>query len=196
MEPSVEVYQPSRLYARAAWIAVAGTAVCALCGVRAPLAFIPGGLCGITALVLFWLSARPPVRVAESQFNIGDRAIAWREVREINSSRFVSPLVLSIKLTNGRRKVLIYPGEPERIAHLIAQLRKNAYLATFDGVAYRDFWTWASLQGLPGEPPVSDQPVRMLSQDEEDEIERMYQTLKTVGRLDSHADSSATPHED
>ena len=34
----------------------------------------------------------------------------------------------------------------------------------------------------------------MLAQDEEDEIERMYQTLKTVGRIDTHADS--TSHED
>ncbi|HZS57018.1 MAG TPA: hypothetical protein VFA65_21615 [Bryobacteraceae bacterium] len=196
MEPSVEVYQPSRLYARAGWIAVAGTVVCILCGLRAPLAFIPGGLCIATAGVLFWLSVRPVIRVGENQFNIGERAIAWREVREINSSRFVSPLVLWLKLTNSRRKVLIYPGEPERIAHLIAQLRKNSQLATFDGVAYRDFWTWASLTGLPGDAPVLDQPVRMLTQDEEDEIERMYQTLKTDGRLDTHADSSTTSHED
>jgi hypothetical protein len=196
MEPSVEVYQPSLLYARAGWIAVSGAAVCILCGLRAPLAFIPGGLCALTAVLLFWLSARAIIRVGETQFNIGDRAIAWREVREINSTKFVSPLVLSVKLTNSRRKLLIYPGEPGRIAHLIAQLRKNAHLATFDGVAYRDFWTWASLTGLPGDAPVLEQPVRMLSHDEEDEIERMYQTLKTVGRLDTHADSSTTSHED
>jgi hypothetical protein len=196
MAPSVEVYQPSRLYARAAWIAIGGTAVCILCGLRAPLAFIPGALCGLTAALLFWLSTRPVIRIGEKQFNIGERAIAWREVREINSSRFVSPLVLMLKLTNSRRKLLIFPGEPARIALLIAQLRKNAHLATFDGVAYRDFWTWANLTGLPGDAPVLEQPVRMLAQDEEDEIERMYQTLKTAGRLDTHADSSTTSHED
>jgi hypothetical protein len=196
MEPSVEVYKPSRVYARAAWIAAAGSAACVLYGVRAPLAFIPAGLCALTAVALFWLSARPIIRVGENQFNIGERAIAWREVREINSSKFVSPLVLSLKLTNSRRKLLIFPGEPARIDHLIAQLRKNAHLATFDGVAYRDFWTWASLSGLPSDAPVLGQPVRMLTQDEEDEVERMFQTLKTVGRLDSHADSSTTSHED
>jgi hypothetical protein len=196
MEPSAEVYYPSRLYARAAWIAVGGTLACALCGFWAPLALIPGGLCALAVALLFWLGTRPAIRIGESQFNIGERAIAWREIREINSSRFVSPLVLLLKLTNSRRKLLIFPGEPERIAHLIAELRKNAYLATFDGVAYRDFWTWASLTGLPGDTPVMEQPIRMLAQDEEDEIERMYQTLKTVGRLDTHADSSTTPHED
>ena len=36
-----------------------------------------------------------------------------------------------------------------------------------------------------GENPTLEHPVRMLSSEDEDEIERMYQKLKTVGRLDS-----------
>jgi hypothetical protein len=151
----------------------------------------------LTAIVLFWLSARPVVRTGENQFNIGERAIAWREIREINTSKlFKSPLVLWLKLTNSRSKLLIFPGEPARIAHLLGQFRKRAQLATFDGIAYRDFWTWTTLTGLPDDSPVLEQPVKMLTREEEDEIERMYQTLKTVGRLDTHADSSTTSHED
>jgi hypothetical protein len=197
MEPSVETFLPSRLYARVAWAGLAGSAICVLCGFRAPLAFIPGFLCAVTAAALFWLAARPAVRIGETQFNIGDRAIAWREVREINSTRFLSPLMLRIKLTNSRHKTLIFPGEPERIARLMFQLRKNSHLATFDGVAYRDYWTWTSLAGLDSENPTLDQPVRMLSQDDEEEIERMYQKLKSVGRLDSrNSDSSKSPDED
>ena len=190
MEPSVDLFVPSRLYARVGWAALAGMLVSVLCGFRAPLAFIPGGLCGLTALVLFWLSARPPLRVADSQFNIGERAVAWREVRELNSTRFLSPLVLKVKLTNARKLLLIYPGEPERIEQLLFQLRKNSWLASFDGVAHRDYWTWLSLNGAKDESPVLEQPVRMLSQEEEEEIERLYQKLKTVGRLDSRIESS------
>src|SRR5579884_3337420 len=141
MEPSVETFVPSRLYSRIGWAALAGTAISGLCGFRAPLAFIPGFLCGITALVVFWLAARPPVRIADTQFNVGDRAIAWREVREVNSTRFLSPLVLKIRLTNARKLLLIYPGEPERIEQLVFQLRKRSEMATFDGVAHRDYWT-------------------------------------------------------
>lgn len=197
MEPSVEIYQPSRLYARVGWAALAGSAICVLCGFRAPLAFIPGFLCAITAASLFWLAARPAIRIGETQFNVGERAIAWREVREINSSRFVSPLVLRIKLTNSRRRTLVFPGEPERIARLLFQLRKNSHLATFDGVAYRDYWTWNSLAGLGNDGSTLDQPVRMLSSEDEEEIERMYQKLKTVGRLDSrNSDSSKSSDED
>lgn len=196
MEPCVETFVPSRLYARVGWAALAGSVVCVLCGFRAPLAFIPGLLCAATA-GLFWLAARPIVRIGDTQFNVGERAIAWREVREINTSRFLSPLVLKLRLTNGRRRVLIYPGEPERIEKLLFQLRKNSQFATFDGVAYRDYWTWLSMNGSRSETPVLDQPVRMLSADEEDEIERMYQKLKAVGRFDSRSsDASDSSDED
>ena len=196
MEPSVEIYQPSRLYARVGWAALAGSLICVLCGLRAPLAFIPGALCASTAAVLFWLSARPAIRIGETQFNIGERAIAWREVREVNSSRFVSPLILKLKLTNSRQKWLIYPGEPERIAKLIVSLRKNSHLATFDGVPYRDYWNWANLNSANPDQPAAEPPVRMVSQGEEEEIERMYQKLKTVGRLDSRNNVSNNPDED
>lgn len=189
MEPSVEIFVPSRLYARVGWAALAGSLVCVLCGFRAPLAFIPGLFCALTAAALFWLAARPPIRVGETQFNVGERAIAWREVREINRSRFLSPLIVKIKLTNARQKILIFPGEPDRIERLMFELRKHSELATFDGVAYRDYWTWLSLSGGRGDTSTLDQPVRMLSAEEEDEIERMYQKLKTVGRLDSRGDS-------
>ena len=196
MAQSVETFLPSRLYARVGWAALAGSLVCMLCGFRAPLAFIPGLLCAATAAGLCWLAHRPPVRVSDGLFNIGERSIAWREVREINSSRFLSPLILKIKLTNSRRALLIYPGEPERTEKLLFQLRKFSHLATFDGVAYRDYWTWHSLNGSERESSVPEQPVRMLSVDEENEIERLYQKLKTVGRLDSRIDSTNSSDED
>ena len=194
MEPSVEIYRPSRLYVRVGWVAAGGAIVCALCGLRAPLAWVPGVLCGITALLLFWLSLRPPIRVADNQLNIGERAIAWREIREVNSTRFVSPLILQLRLTNARSKILLYPGPPERIARLLFRLRKSSAAATFDGVAYRDYWTWSAIREMSGDESVGS-PVRMVSQDDEEEIERMFQKLRGVGPLDPHEDSKA-PHED
>jgi hypothetical protein len=190
MDRSAEVYQPSRLYARAGWAALAGSLVCVLCGLRAPLALIPGCLCALTGAGLFWLASRPAIHVSVSQFSVGERAIAWREIREINST-VASPLVLRIKLTNARKRLLIFPGEPEKIARLMYQLRKNSYLATFDGVAYRDYWTWSSMSEGDADRPLLDHPVRMLSSDDEDEIERMFQKLKSVGRLDSRSDDSS-----
>ncbi len=185
MEPSVDIYVPSRLYARVGWAALAGSLVCVLCGFRAHLAFIPAALCIATALVLFWLSVRPAIRIGHTQFNVGERAIAWREIREINTSRFVSPLVIKLKLTNSRHKRLVFPGDPERIAKLMFHLRKHSTQATFDGVAYRDYWTWNNIKEQTGGDVTERGPVRMLSRDDEDEIERMFKRLKSVGRLDS-----------
>ncbi|MGH9581664.1 MAG: hypothetical protein ACRD4O_01860 [Bryobacteraceae bacterium] len=191
MEPNVDIYWPSRLYARLAWAALAGSAVCALFVLRAPWAGIPSGLCAITAAGLFWLASRPEIRMGDSQFNIGERAIAWREVREINSSRLVSrlvvsPLVLNLKLTNSRRKALVFPGEPEQIARLMFQLRKNSFLASFDGVPFRKYWACSSVDASkPQQAETSEPPVHVVSADDEEEIERMYQKLKSVGRIDS-----------
>lgn len=195
MDSSVETFLPSRLYARVGWAALAGSLVCVLCGFRAPLAFIPGVLCAITSAGLFWLAARPVIEVNDEQFSIGDRAIAWREVREVNRSRFLSPLVIKLRLTNSRRRILIYPGEPDRIERLMFQLRKNSQQATFDGVAYRDYWTWLSLSGAQGDTSTLDHPVRMLSPDDEDEVERLYQKLKSVGRLDGRSTESSDDSE-
>jgi hypothetical protein len=192
MEPSAEIYRPSRMYGRLAWAALAGSAVCGLCAWRAPMAAVPGGLCALTTLVLFWLAKRPEIRLGDFQFNIGQRAIAWREIREINTNRFVSrmmvsPLVLDLKLTNSRRKVLIFPGEPAEIARLMHQLRKNSYLASFDGVPFREFWACSRLEGAkqPERAAKEKETVHILSAAEEEEIERMYQKLKSVGHLDS-----------
>jgi hypothetical protein len=188
MEPNAEVYRPSRLYFRLAWAALASSAVCALFALPAPWAAVPSGLCAVTALGLFWLATRPEIRVGDSEFHIGERTIDWREVREINSSRIVSrlvvsPLVLDLKLTNRRRKALIFPGEPEQIARLMLQLRKNSFLASFDGVPFRQYWQSSDVEAA--KPDSKEPPVRVVSTDDEEEIERMYQKLKSVGRLDS-----------
>ena len=202
MEPSVETFLPSRWYARTGWFIAAASVALTFFGLRSPFALIPAAAAALAALLLLWLSARPAIHVGETQFNIGDRAIAWREVKEINRVRILSPLILRLKLTNSRKRVLIYPGEMSRVEQLVHLLRKHSHLATFDGVAYRDYWTWSSMAGLhgpkptgalpPGQKllpkPLMEQPVRMLSAEEEDEIERMYQKLKTVGRLDARID--------
>jgi hypothetical protein len=213
MEPCVETFLPSRWYTRAGWLTLAGSAAVASLGLRSPVLLFLGCAGAIFAFLLLWLSSRPAIHVGETQFNIGERSIAWREVKEVNRIRLLSPLILRLKLTNSRRRTLIYPGAVSRVEQLVHLLRKNSHLATFDGIAYRDYWTWSSMAGLHGSnlqgpkqlgpaqsvqkllpngspkgTPKMDQPVRMLTQEEEDEIERMYQKLKAVGSLDFRLD--------
>ena len=191
MEQSAEVYQPSRLFLRTGWAALACSLLCGLGGLRFPLAFIPCGLFAIATAISFWLGSRPEIKILPTQFNVGERAIAWREVRELNTG-LSYPLVVRIKLTNSRQKLLVFPADGQKIARLMYQLRRHSFLASFDGVAYRDFWTWSTLNNAVREQPALEQPVRMLSVEEEDEIERMFQKLKSVGRLDTRTDDSTT----
>lgn len=190
MEQSAEVFEPSRLCLRIGWAVLACCLLCGLAGWQYPIAFLPSGLFAIAAGSLFWMGSRPEVRVLPTQFNVGERAISWREVREINTT-LARPLVARINLTNCRHKLLVFPAASERAAQLMYQLRRHSYLATFDGVAYRDFWTWSTLHEKLRDRPVLQQPVRMLSAEDEDEVERLFQKLKTVGRLDAHVDDSA-----
>jgi hypothetical protein len=196
MLPGVEIYQPSRFFFRAGWAALAGTAVCVLCALRAPFAYIPAILCALTAAISFWLFKRPAIRVSGSQLGIGERAIAWRELREINGI-WGSPLFLRLKLTNQRKRVLLFPGTPEQIARLSYLLRKHSYLASFDGVNYRDYWTWFSVVGSQGDHAGKETPMRMVSREDEQDVERLYQKLRTMRREDAHSsDDSTTRRED
>ena len=196
MEPGVEIFLPSRVYARVGWATLAGSLLCVLGAFREPFALIPALAFAGAAAGLFWLAARPAIRIGETQFNVGERAIAWREIREINRSRFVSPLVLRLRLTNSRQKVLVYPGDPEQVQRLLIELRRNSQLATFDGVTYRDYWTWCTLNAAEGQHPLLEQPVKMFSAEDEAEVERLYQKLKAVGRLDARSpESSSTTDE-
>lgn len=191
-----ETYQPSRLFVRVGWAASAGSVVCGLCGLRSPFAFIPGILCVVTAVVCFWLAGRPILRVTSSQLTIGERAIAWREIREINGV-INSPMIVRVRLTNARKRVLVYPGTPEQIARLSYLLRKHSYLASFDGVGYRDYWTWFSVLGSQADETSSENPVRMVSREDELDVERLYQKLKGMRREDAHSsDDSTTRRED
>jgi hypothetical protein len=199
MEPN-EIYRPSPMYARVAWAALAGSLLCLLCALRAPLAAVPASLCAITAIGLFWLATRPEIRLGDSQFNIGERAIAWREVRQIKTNRLiarlvVSPLVLELKLTNSRRKALIFPGERDQIARLVFQLRKNCFLASFDGIPWQDQVEVERAEEMSRKrerKSYPSPPVHVLKPEDEEEIERMYQRLKSVGHIDSRGDAQTS----
>ena len=125
MEPCVEIFIPSRWYARVGWFALAGSAGLAAFGFRSPVFLILSAVSALIALFLLWLSSRPAIQVGETQFNIGERAIAWREVKEVNRIRILSPLILRIKLTNSRRRTLVYPGELSRVEQTDSSFAKE-----------------------------------------------------------------------
>ena len=52
-------------------------------------------------------------------------------------------------------------------------VRRHSVLATFNGIAYRDYWTWNDVKELSGDTSSDEAPVRMVSAEDEAEIEHM-----------------------
>lgn len=199
MDAWVETFLPARVYSRSGWATAASCIIFGALGFRSPEFLIPIAVLAPVSLVLLWLGTRPPIQIQETQIGIGERVVVWREIEAINRVKISLPLILRFKLTNARRLLLIYPGKMEKIDYLVEVIRKCSHLATFDGVAYKDQWNWSATLGTgetkasvvpdpvveaPKSTAAGPPPIRMLSEEEENEIERMFQKLKTVGSLD------------
>jgi hypothetical protein len=175
-------YLPSKQYQYAGAAAMVLALVCACFAVQWALAWIPTGLFAVTGLFLLVLGFLPVIEIHESHLALGSRIIAWDEIRRLDRTGFVSPLIVYLTLTNNRRTLLVYPGGLEASNMLLRQLRRMSREALIDGIPYRQFW---------GESPSSSDRrslpsprYQLLRPQDEAEVERLYQRLKTVGHLD------------
>ena len=131
MVPALESYQPSRLFIRVGFAASAGFVVCLLCALGSRFALLPTFLCALTVCICFWLAKRPVIRVSPAQLTIGERAIAWREIREINgllnSPLIVRPTIVAdslfvLRLRSVWHVCLTCFGSTRTLPHLMASL--------------------------------------------------------------------------
>jgi hypothetical protein len=184
-------YLPARHYL---WFAIAALALAGLStwwGVaREPnlwlgivLAFLPALLFAMTAGLLLLLAFRPPIEVHEGYLAIGRRVIPWMDIRRLDRTGWISPLVVRITLFDDSRQLLLYPGDLDACNALLRHLRRSSRDALIDGVPYRQYWgevlapVAEATQTLPPR-------YRILRPEDEAEVERLYQRLKAVGNLD------------
>ncbi len=148
-------------------------------------AFAPSGLFLATAILLIALAYRPPIEVHPHHLVIGSRSIHWIDIRRVDRTRWLSPLVVKLTLFDDSHALLVYPGDPEACRSLLRHVRRSSRDALIDGVPYRQYWGEVS-----GESKRQSQRLRILRPEDEAEVERLYQRLKTVGHLDpkSHND--------
>jgi hypothetical protein len=144
-----------------------------------------GAVLVLAGSCLLLLALRPAIEIHESHLVIGRRAIEWCDVRRLDQSRWSSPLLVSLTMADDSRVLLVYAGDPDSSASLLRHLRRYSREALLDGIPYPQFWgeTSAAHQLPPPRYP-------LLRPEDEEEIERMFQRLKSVGRLDHRADSS------
>jgi len=185
-------YIPSR---RFVWMGVGAWVLAAFSGWAAltwPLALV--GLVSFLACsaALAWLGLRPAIEVRNQHLVIGRRAIPWSEIQRVDRTGWRSPLVVRLTLSSRRRLLIVYGGSPESSSALLRQIRRSARHALLDGRPYHEFWGETS--AVPPQerrrPPAPS--YRLLLAEDEAEVERLYQRLKTVGRLDSTRSSDET----
>lgn len=175
-------YEPSRHYLHGGLAALAFSVFSGWCGLRWSPAWIPAALLLASAAALLWLAFRPAVEVQEKHLVIGRRLIRWGDIRSVDRTGWVSPLVVRLTLADRRQILLVYPGEPEAANALLRQIRRMAREALIDGVPYRQYWGEAPT--VRNERRQAAAKFHLLRPEDEAEIERLYHRLKTVGRLD------------
>jgi hypothetical protein len=149
-----------------------------------PTVWIATVLFGLFGVALLALAFQPPIEVYEHHLVLGRRIIPWSEIRRLDRTSWMTPLIVNLTLTGDRRVVLIYPGDIDAGKSLLRHLRRCAKDALIDGIPYRQFWGEA-VPSLGIERRQLPSPkYQLLRPEDEADVERMFQRLKTVGHLD------------
>jgi hypothetical protein len=176
-----------------ALLAICGTVFCAWTGLRWPATWTAAALFGATAASLIALLSRPSIEIHETHLQLGRRVIFWPEIRRLDQTGWIAPLAVTLTLSNERRVLLVYAGDLDSSTSLLRHLRRYSRNALLDGIPYRQAWGELGTTPEPGkthesaadpkrQPPTPYRP--LLRPEEEEEIEKMFQRLKSVGRLE------------
>lgn len=144
-----------------------------------PQAWAAVGLLAVIALGVSLLAFRPAIEIHETHLALGRRTVGWQEIRRVDHTGWSAPLAVYLTLADKSRLLLLHAGDLDSSTALLRHVRRLSREALLDGVPYRQFWgETAESKHLP--PP----RYPLLRPEDEDEVERMFQRLKSVGRLD------------
>ena len=179
----VSRYMPSRHYLSAGLVALGLAAFSVWFRFRWTPAFFPAFLFLVSSALVLFVAFQPPIEIHETHLKISKRSIPWSQVRRLDRTGWVSPLVVHLTLVDDERILLIYPGDLDSANSLLRHLRRHSREALIDGIPYRQFWGEAL--AAPAERRRLPSPkYQLLRPDDEAEVERMFQRLKTVGHID------------
>jgi hypothetical protein len=151
------------------------------------LVYIAVGLFLLTAAALFAMAWRPAIEIHEGYLSIGKRIIPWMDIRRLDRIGALAPplpLIVRITLFDDSRLLLIYPGDLDSCNSLLRHLRRLSRDALIDGVPYRQYWGDVLTVSGSERKQIPVPRYRILRPEDEAEVERLYQRLKTVGNLD------------
>lgn len=176
-------YVPARHYVSFGLVALALAGFSGWLGMDWAPAFIPALLFLLSAVLMFVMATRPAIEIHDGYLAVGKRVVPWMDIRRLDRTGWISPLIISITLFDDSRLTVIYPGDLESCNSLLRRMRQLSRDALIDGVPYRQYWGEVLAPG--GDRKQIPAPrYRILRPEDEAEVERLYQRLKTVGNLD------------
>lgn len=176
-------YVPARHYLTFGITALALAALSGWLGLQMRPAFVAAGLFLLSSVMLLTLAFRPALEIHEEYLSIGKRHVLWMDIRRVDRTGWISPLILRMTLFDDTRLLLVYPGDVEACNSLLRNLHRLSRDALIDGVPYRQYWGEALNPG-PERRQLPSPRYRLLRPEDEAEVEKLYQRLKTVGHLD------------
>jgi len=150
-----------------------------------PMAYVPAALFVLIASILFVMAFRPAIEIHDGYLTVGRRIVPWMDIRRLDRTGWISPLIVRVTLFDDSRMLLVYPGDLDSCNSLLRHLRRLSRDALIDGIPYRQYWGEVLSPGNDRKQQQNPAPrYRILRPEDEAEVERLYQRLKTVGNLD------------
>ena len=170
-------YLPARHYR---WFGISAVVLASLCGwlaaeIHFVLAYVPAVLFLLTASLLLLLAFRPAIEIHEGYVSIGGRIIPWMDIRRLDRTGWISPLILHLTLFDDSRLLLVYPGDLDSCNSLLRHLRRLSRDALIDGIPYRQYWGEVLAPAAEHKTQASLPRYRILRPEDEAEVERLYQ---------------------
>jgi Protein of unknown function (DUF3093) len=183
-------FSPSRQYLTAGLISAALAFVSAIFATEWTIALVGAVLFFLSAMAVLMLAFRPVIEIQTQYLAIGRRAIPWTDIQRVDRTGWISPLAVFLTLANDERVLLVYPGDLDSANSLLRHIRRNAKDAYIDGIPWLQFWG----EALPApvverRQQLASPKYQLLRPEDEAEVERLLQVLKTVGHLDSRQPS-------
>ena len=160
-------------------------AVSASLALTRPLAWIATGALAASAVIALVLGLIPAVEIDEAFLRQRRKPIPWKSVYQVERLAR-NPLVIRLTLASREETLVIYAGNRDSREALLHDIRLMSRGAVIDGVPYREFWGAGENRTPTEEGRKQSRPRRypLLLSEDEAEIERLFQQLKTVGHIE------------
>src|SRR5262245_41181345 len=118
-------YLPARHYLTFGIVALGLAAFSGWLGIGWTPGFIPCVLFLATAIILIALAYCPPIEIHPHHLSIGGRVLHWMDIRRVDRTRWISPLVVRLTLFDDSHVLLVFPGEVDACHDLLRRLRRG-----------------------------------------------------------------------